>query len=212
MLWEVEILPLDKDPETERVSAELRLLTARAGPVSNPLSLSSRGYLFEGVLSRDHAEELLQRLLLDPLVEEGRVLALQDGRGVERNGAALRPAATVLPKPGVMDPVAESVLQAAEDLGVELRRHFVVLRVGGCGCECDRRGVGVAQVRHQLLLARLRIGSLVAIESLREQATDAQPQKHVGHEPAVEQTFGDGHGVLPRSGRGQGKNAFVTAA
>ncbi|MFO0968032.1 MAG: phosphoribosylformylglycinamidine synthase subunit PurL [Gemmataceae bacterium] len=120
MLWEVEILPLDKDPETERVSAELRLLTARAGPVSNPLSLSSRGYLFEGVLSRDHAEELLQRLLLDPLVEEGRVLALQDGRGVERNGAALRPAATVLPKPGVMDPVAESVLQAAEDLGVPL--------------------------------------------------------------------------------------------
>src|SRR4051812_17375985 len=116
MLWEVEILPKDRDPERERVAGELRLLL---GAEQSPLTQTSRGYLFEGVLNQSQAESLLQQLLLDPLVEQGRVGRVNE-RAFSQVKADARVAATVLLKPGVMDPVAESVQRAGEDLGVPL--------------------------------------------------------------------------------------------
>ena len=113
MLWEIEIRPLGDDAETQRVRAEYNLLTHGdngAGPVAG----SARGYLLEGDLSRDDSERLLSELLVDPLVEAGRLGELNEARAADC-------LATVLLKPGVMDPVALSVALAARDLGIAVQ-------------------------------------------------------------------------------------------
>jgi phosphoribosylformylglycinamidine synthase len=144
MLWEIEILPKQHDPETERVRQEVALLT-HGKPDVACVDLASRGFLLEGILPRAVAERLLNDLLLDAIVEIGRVGELNafssvdmpaDGNGTGA-GKRLTKVATVLLKPGVMDPVAESVELAARDLGIELfsvrtfRRYYAAAPVAG---------------------------------------------------------------------------------
>ena len=123
MLWEIEITPLGQDVECDRVGQEYGLLTQTSG--LDLIERTSRGYLVQGDLDREQAESLLYQLLIDSLVEEGELY----------NADAPRPAddlaLTVLPKPGVMDPLALSVMDAARDLGLPLhavrtfRRFFL---------------------------------------------------------------------------------------
>jgi phosphoribosylformylglycinamidine synthase len=117
MLWEIEISPRSAvhDVESSRVKAEYALLGGAALAGELPL-LSSRGYLLEGDLNEDQAHMLMTELLVDPLVENALC------RGVPTREAGKPGAArwTVLLKPGVMDPVAQSVQDAAGDLGVAL--------------------------------------------------------------------------------------------
>jgi phosphoribosylformylglycinamidine synthase len=74
-------------------------------------------------------ESLLEELLVDPLVETGGIHAVAGHANGNSNFV------TVLPKPGVMDPVAGSVEQAARDLGLNLsavrtfRRYFGTSRL-----------------------------------------------------------------------------------
>jgi phosphoribosylformylglycinamidine synthase len=120
MLWEVELAPRGKDAERERVCDEFDLLTHsdRGGGL---VSASARGFLLEGDLDLAAVTRLTDGLLADPLAETAAVHEV--GKNVE-------PAFTVLLKPGVMDPAAESVLQIAADLGTPLsavrtfRRYF----------------------------------------------------------------------------------------
>ncbi|WP_020471233.1 phosphoribosylformylglycinamidine synthase subunit PurL [Zavarzinella formosa] len=121
MLWEVEIRPLGLDGERERVCDEFDLLThSQRG--ADWVSSSSRGFLLEGEIDRAAAEQLMKDLLADLVVEEASVFEVGHTSGTY--------SFTVLLKPGVMDPVAESVLGAAADLGVPLkavrtfRRYF----------------------------------------------------------------------------------------
>src|SRR5262249_15417149 len=84
---------------------------------------SARGFLVEGDISRDQIGRLLGELLVDSLVESGHVRDLHG----PSNG---QPSVTVLLKPGVMDPVALSIVEAARDLGIRVesvrsfRRYF----------------------------------------------------------------------------------------
>ncbi len=110
MLWEIEIRPKGADGERVRVAEEYDLLThGKAG--SALVTGAARGWLLEGPLSREQAERLTRDLLVDSLAETGALGALNE-----------RPAdgrlATVLYKPGVMDPAALSVVDAGRDLGV----------------------------------------------------------------------------------------------
>jgi phosphoribosylformylglycinamidine synthase len=110
MLWEVEIESKSSDLERARVTEEFSLLTGgHEGPAL--LARTTRGYLLEG-LDEAHAQSLVQELLVDPLVETSRL--------AEVGGPADKSRLTVLPKPGVMDPVAQSILDAARDLGIPL--------------------------------------------------------------------------------------------
>src|SRR4051794_19059988 len=112
MLWEIEIRPRGADPERARVAEEYDLLThSRDG--GRLVTASSRGYLLEGGLSREQAETLARELLVDSVVEDGRVSPLGEAGAADL-------LATVLLKPGVMDPAALSVIDAARDLGVSL--------------------------------------------------------------------------------------------
>ncbi len=114
MLWEVEIRPRRHDPEKDRARAELALLL-HADPAPAAVEQTARGYLLEGDFDRETAERLAAELLVDPLVEAGRVGPLNGALD-----ASFPVVATVLLKPGVMDPVAQSVESAARDLGIAL--------------------------------------------------------------------------------------------
>ncbi|MSR53573.1 MAG: phosphoribosylformylglycinamidine synthase subunit PurL [Gemmataceae bacterium] len=121
MLWEVEIRPLGRDSERERVCDEFDLL-ANASRGGDLVRASARGFLLEGDLDREAAKRLAVELLVDSVVESATIAEI----GGIRDDLAI----TVLLKPGVMDPVAESVLVAAADLGVlpeavrTFRRYF----------------------------------------------------------------------------------------
>src|SRR4051812_8421933 len=111
MLWEVEIRPLGRDAERERVCDEFDLLThaTRGGDL---VRAAARGFLLEGYLDREAAERLANELLVDSVVETATLSEI--GQSLDEN------AVTVLLKPGVMDPVAESVLIASRDLGTPI--------------------------------------------------------------------------------------------
>jgi phosphoribosylformylglycinamidine synthase len=131
MLWEVEIRPRGHDPERDRVCDEYSLLT-HTGDGAALVARSARGFLLEGELSRDQVERLMHELLVDPLVETGRVDVLNARANGELDdlGERAELGVTVLLKPGVMDPVAMSVADAAADLGIRMesvrtfRRYF----------------------------------------------------------------------------------------
>ena len=117
MLWEVEIRPVGRDGERERVCDEFDLLTHSVRG-ADTVAAAARGLLLEGDLSQEQTLALCEALLVDPLVETYTVSPV----GTRRDGNAY----TVLLKPGVMDPVSDSVLKASRDLGltVEAVRTF----------------------------------------------------------------------------------------
>src|SRR5947208_529520 len=55
MLWEIEIRPRGEDAERQRIDEEYRLLTHSGQSV---IASSSRGYLLEGSLNRDEAQQI----------------------------------------------------------------------------------------------------------------------------------------------------------
>jgi phosphoribosylformylglycinamidine synthase len=116
MLWEIEVQAKTGDPEFRRVAHEYSLLTHE--PAENAgITSTARGYLLEGNLSADQAEKLLHDLILDPVVERGRIRELTEENSSSEGDAH---ALTVLPRPGVMDPAAFSVRDASHDLGIDL--------------------------------------------------------------------------------------------
>jgi phosphoribosylformylglycinamidine synthase len=122
MLWEVELRPTGRDGERERVCDEFDLLThSQRG--ADVVGASSRGYLLEGELAAEDVVRLCDSLLVDPLVESATVREV---------GAALdgHPY-TVLLKPGVMDPVSQSVKKAARDLGLSVEEVRTFRRYSG---------------------------------------------------------------------------------
>jgi phosphoribosylformylglycinamidine synthase subunit PurSL len=122
MLWEIEIQSRGDDAERRRVAEEYDLLThTRRG--EELITGTARGYLIEGDVSRPKAKRLADELLVDPLIETGRLGTLNEHRRSDH-------LATVVRKPGVMDPTALSVVEAARDLGIQVdlvrtfRRYF----------------------------------------------------------------------------------------
>ena len=121
MLWEVELRPLGRDGERERVCDEFDLLTHgdRGGDL---VSGSARGFVLEGILNEAEVISFASEALTDPLAELCTVRSVGSGM--------CDPAFTVLLKPGVMDPVSESVEGIARDIGSAVtkvrtfRRYF----------------------------------------------------------------------------------------
>src|SRR5260221_13502242 len=114
MLWEVEIFTKGPDSERLRVAEEYDLLThSHAG--ADAVQKTSRGFLLQGSLQREHVKQLAAELLVDAVAESGAIHATNANGEIECAGAA-----TVLLKPGVMDPVAMSVIQTARQLGIPI--------------------------------------------------------------------------------------------
>jgi len=130
MLWEVDIYPAAGQPDrhAERVTAE----AAELG-VAGQLEISTaHGYLVQGELDRADVERLVRQLLSDAVVEQSVVAPVGDP-SLAAPPRAGQQSVHVLPKPGVMDPVAHSAQAAIADLGVDVQhvRTFRKYWIGG---------------------------------------------------------------------------------
>ncbi|HEX5472160.1 MAG TPA: phosphoribosylformylglycinamidine synthase subunit PurL [Lacipirellulaceae bacterium] len=147
MLWEIDLHPAEGQPDRagERVAASAREL----GIASDLHVAVVRGYLLQGdTLTRADAERLASELLTDRVVERAvigqvgenslniapsRIIDTRTSRRGEQenyspNGQQI---INVLLKPGVMDPVAQSIMTAANELRIRpqaiatLRKYWV---------------------------------------------------------------------------------------
>ncbi|MCO6457609.1 MAG: phosphoribosylformylglycinamidine synthase subunit PurL [Pirellulaceae bacterium] len=151
-LWEVDVLPAEGQPDLHgrQLSAEA-LDLGLAGRLS---IRTARGYLVQGALDRRQVATLAAELLADAVVEQTRIRQLPGGDGNQAaspNGTGLpgghhppdglEPPGKlvhVLLKPGVMDPVAQSALDAAGRLGVPVEAVRTLRKYWLDGLDPDR--------------------------------------------------------------------------
>ena len=115
-LWEIDIYPQEGQPDlvAEDVAAESKDLGIRA-----QLAVTSGyGYLVQGQVNASQMDRLARELLADPIVQSTVVAKVGDDR-LGRPPRGFGEPVHVLPKPGVMDPVAESTMMAIADFGME---------------------------------------------------------------------------------------------
>jgi phosphoribosylformylglycinamidine synthase II len=125
-LWEVDIYPLAGQPDliAARVSGDAAQIGLGKIEVA-----AARGFLIQSgshtpELKRADAERIARELLCDSVVERA-VVGLVGGKDKQDAALGEAPAGKsqlvqVLPKPGVMDPTAQSVLSAIADLGLKV--------------------------------------------------------------------------------------------
>ncbi|HUY92110.1 MAG TPA: phosphoribosylformylglycinamidine synthase subunit PurL [Pirellulales bacterium] len=116
MLWEVDIYPAagQPDPDALRVAADAADLGLAAG-----LKVAvARGYLIQGRFDRPQVERLARELLADEVVERFLVAPAGDA-ALEQPPSGQPRVVHVLPKPGVMDPVAQSAVAAIADFDLQ---------------------------------------------------------------------------------------------
>ena len=111
-LWEVDIYPSEGQPDIAGRSATDDARDMGIGEVN---IRSARGYLIQGRMNRDDVERLARELLSDEIVERTVIGEVGDpSLSAAPDGSARL--IHVLPKPGVMDPVAQSALRAIGEL------------------------------------------------------------------------------------------------
>ncbi len=124
-LWQIDIYPAEGqiDREGSRTSEEIGEL----GLGENVSVTFARSFLVQGRFAREEAIRLAETLLSDSVTEQSVVaIAGQDALNQPPSGSSTtlqqdQPTlVNVLPKPGVMDPVAASTAGAAADAGFEV--------------------------------------------------------------------------------------------
>ena len=116
-LWQIDIWPEESQPD--RLAAEL---IADASDLRLPDSLkiaAARGFLIEGDLSRDQAQQIAKNLLVEPVVERFQLAAVGDD-AINQSQTDRPNLIYVLPLPGVTDPQAESAMEAMRNLGFDV--------------------------------------------------------------------------------------------
>lgn len=109
MLWEITITPKKSftDTHAEEAAADIAALG-----LATPSSVSTaRGFLVEGNLTEKNIDQIAAGLLVDAVVEDAQIVNLTESTVPMDDRKVLY----VLPKPGVMDPVAQSALKAIND-------------------------------------------------------------------------------------------------
>jgi phosphoribosylformylglycinamidine synthase len=120
-LWQIDIYPADGqvDREGDRTSEEIRELGDQVDVIF------ARSFLVQGNFDREDAVRLADKLLSDTVTERTVVAIagqadLNQPPSTDSTAGAKSRLINVLPKPGVMDPVAASTLGAAKDAGVQV--------------------------------------------------------------------------------------------
>ena len=111
-LWEVDIYPQSGEPN--RAAEAIAVDAAELGLASNLQVTAARGYLIQAPLTAEQVARVAAELLADSVVEQTVVAPVGDPllNKAPHEGARL---VHVLPKPGVMDPVAQSAQNAIAD-------------------------------------------------------------------------------------------------
>ncbi|GAA5509267.1 phosphoribosylformylglycinamidine synthase subunit PurL [Novipirellula caenicola] len=113
-LWQIDIYPAEGqvDREAARTQEEIHELG-----LHDHLDVDcARSFLIQGDFGHDQAVQLANTLLVDAVTERSVVAIAGQDELNEPPGDSLT-LVNVLPKPGVMDPVAASTIAAAKDIG-----------------------------------------------------------------------------------------------
>ena len=116
MLWEVDIYPAPGQPDL--IGSQVASDAADLGLDQGLAVVAARAYLVQGDLGQQEVDRIAAGLLADGLVERTVVAPAGDARLSQAPDGCDR-LIHVLPKPGVMDPVAQSAQAAIGDFGVE---------------------------------------------------------------------------------------------
>lgn len=119
-LWQIDIYPAENeiDREGARTSEEIHEL----GIGDDVSVVFARAFLVQGEIDGDQAEQIAQSLLADSVTERTVVaVAGQAQLSQPPEDAGDCRLVNVLPKPGVMDPVAASTISAARDIGFDVQ-------------------------------------------------------------------------------------------
>jgi phosphoribosylformylglycinamidine synthase len=133
MLWEVDIYPVSGQPD--RGGAAVAGAAAELGIGADVRVAAGHGFLIQGDLDEAQVRRIADELLVDGVVERAVIARVGDKRlvdpaaagGSSTNGHVVH----VLPKPGVMDPVAQSTVAAIADMGLKadavrtLRKYWI---------------------------------------------------------------------------------------
>ncbi|MFK8112406.1 MAG: phosphoribosylformylglycinamidine synthase subunit PurL [Rubripirellula sp.] len=119
-LWQIDIHPAEDqvDREANRTAEEITEL----GLGDNVSVAFAKSFLVQGEFNRDEAVRLADSLLCDSVTERS-VVAIAGQDVLNASGQDAETPSTlvnVLPKPGVMDPVAASTVGAAKDAGFDV--------------------------------------------------------------------------------------------
>ena len=114
MLWEIDIYPAPGQPD--RLGLEVAANAAELGIASGLKASSATGYLIQGSLDLAQVERLANELFADAVIERPVIGRMGDAI-LTRPPSGEAMLVHVLPKPGVMDPVAQSVQSAIADFG-----------------------------------------------------------------------------------------------
>ena len=117
--WELEVRWRDPslDPRREECLAQIAHLSSGAADLD--VAVADVYYLRGGQLGADEITSLSNALLVDPVTQTISVKEPTEGPANEGPASDAGAVATVLHRPGVMDPVEASFLQGLHDLGLE---------------------------------------------------------------------------------------------
>ena len=116
-IWQIDLFPVAGNPD--RLAEDVLSDAADLGLPPTLKIRSARTFLVQGNLVQQQAQEIADRLLVEPVVEEcvvakvGSDILANIPDGFER-------LINVMPLPGVTDPQAESALQAIQNLGFDV--------------------------------------------------------------------------------------------
>ena len=117
MLWEVDIYPAEGQPD--RAALQVAADAADLGLARDLAVTVATGFLIQGDLDAEAVVRVARQLLADAVVE--RFVVAPAGDAQLATAPPNRPRLVhVLPKPGVMDPVAQSTLAAIRDFGLNV--------------------------------------------------------------------------------------------
>ncbi|MGA2063130.1 MAG: AIR synthase-related protein, partial [Thermoguttaceae bacterium] len=127
MLWEVDIHPSEGQPDL--TAHQVAAAAAELGIAQDLAVTSARGFLIQGDLNQEQIARLADQLLADRVVECPLIAPVGDdsllclsplapGHHVSGRSPLAHYVIHVLPKPGVMDPVAMSTQAAIADFGM----------------------------------------------------------------------------------------------
>ncbi|MGI9472259.1 MAG: phosphoribosylformylglycinamidine synthase subunit PurL [Rubripirellula sp.] len=116
-LWQIDIYPAEDqaDREATRTAEEI----AELGLGQDVSVAYAKSFLVQGNFAHDEATRLAETLLCDSVTERS-VVAIAGQDVLNEPPGTQTTLVNVLPKPGVMDPVAASTIGAAQDAGFDV--------------------------------------------------------------------------------------------
>ena len=121
-LWQVDIHPADGQPDSLGHSA---LTSTMELGIAKDLSIrAAYGFLLQGALSAEQVKKIGDELLSDSIAQRCKAMPVGDASLNEPLTSTAKAPSTLIyamPKPGVMDPVAQSTLKMLRDLKYDVQ-------------------------------------------------------------------------------------------